>query len=282
MSARLALLRHASTGARSFACARPDASFGTFRRGGASTSEADDAPTTKAPSVAPGRISTLGFVAEAYAGDRPPMAWSSLPSAPIAFFTSRWHNVLGGARSIYSVSMATKQWGGTGFGIEGFKRSALALYAEAGEAIARGDKAFLASRFTPKAYASLLRDLDHMKRSGWRRVDWSIADPPGPDGAGGGAAPPSTSSDPDKAIGVAVVQGRLFRETDNDLVHTFVQFTVRLRTKQRFAAYGSKGDLRAGNPKETLLVTDHWVFESCIEGDAPYWRVASRLDHLKR
>ncbi len=64
-----------------------------------------------------------------------------------------------------------------------------------------------------------------------------------------------------------------------DDASAFAQLTVRLNSRQSFAAYDAKGRLLAGSPADTFPVTDLWVFEiSLRRGIANRWRLAARLD----
>jgi predicted lipid-binding transport protein (Tim44 family) len=58
-----------------------------------------------------------------------------------------------------------------------------------------------------------------------------------------------------------------------------VQLTLRIPSRQRFAAYDRKGHLAAGDPEADFSVEDHWVFERTLHKKDPSaaWRVAGRL-----
>ncbi len=69
----------------------------------------------------------------------------------------------------------------------------------------------------------------------------------------------------------------------------FSQFTVRIHSRQIYAAYDARGRVVAGDPDATLPVTDLWVFERSLSDnlsnrwpDLPHWPLTSSgLQHLR-
>jgi len=74
-------------------------------------------------------------------------------------------------------------------------------------------------------------------------------------------------------------RGNLLCRLAQDDASAFAQLTVRLRSRQTFAAYDARGKLLAGDPTAGFSVTDLWVFEMSLrKGIANRWRLAARLD----
>lgn len=84
---------------------------------------------------------------------------------------------------------------------------------------------------------------------------------------------------------VDYVRGRLVKTSQQSKI-SFVQFTMRIRTQQRFAAFSRQGVLLAGDPERELDVVDYWVFERRVHDNIQgqqmdvkdgAWRLAGRL-----
>lgn len=56
-----------------------------------------------------------------------------------------------------------------------------------------------------------------------------------------------------------------------------MQLTLRILSKQKFAAYDKRGKLVAGDPDKELLVEDYWVFEKPLLKTEAKWRLCGRL-----
>eukprot|EP00803_Ostreobium_quekettii_P001045 evm.model.scf_822.1 EVM.evm.TU.scf_822.1 scf_822:682-1044(+) len=102
------------------------------------------------------------------------------------------------------------------------------------------------------------REINHRQSGNWDRIDWSL----------------------DRSLTrVEVVQGRVIGNP-KDAANAFVQITVVVTSKQRFAAYDRKGALVAGNPEQAIDVRDAWVLERSLRKDGleAQWHLAGRLE----
>lgn len=64
-----------------------------------------------------------------------------------------------------------------------------------------------------------------------------------------------------------------------DETSAFAQITLRVRSRQRFAAFNAQSELVAGNADGDFPVQDVWVFERSLKQKDPLssWRIAGRL-----
>ena len=164
---------------------------------------------------------------------------------------------MGGVKSIYTIAKLRKNV--TGWSLPSFKEESLKIYEEACEALAKGDRTELRQLVTPAVFTDMKRQIKAREDGGWKRVHWELVKKP-------------TLKE------IEVVQGRLISIDPKDDNTGFAQLTARLKTRQKFAAYDSRGKLVAGSLDDDIAVDDFWVFERPLKQQtANRWRVAGRL-----
>lgn len=133
------------------------------------------------------------------------------------------------------------------------------MYQDICEHLASGDRTQLRHLVTPSVFSDIKRQLKQREDGGWSRVEWKMTEVP-----------------PIKQL--KVVHGRLIAISPKDDSTGFVQLTVRIPSKQQFAAYDRKGRLVAGGIDQEIAVEDFWVFEHPLrQQTSNRWRLAGRL-----
>eukprot|EP00887_Chlorella_sp_A99_P000779 scaffold5.g779.t1 len=184
-------------------------------------------------------------LAEPYKGDLPPLPLSSWFT--IAGWKERWRRALGGAKSMYTVAKCKKHV--PGWSLPSFKEESLRVVA-------------------PAVFADMKRQLKQREEGGWARVSWAMTQRPTLKQARRFRA----------RAQVEVVHGRLIALDPKDDSTGFAQLTVKMPSRQRFAAYGRGGRLVAGSEAADVPVVDHWVFEIPLRKQTNNrWRLAGRL-----
>ncbi|PSC75974.1 39S ribosomal mitochondrial [Micractinium conductrix] len=188
------------------------------------------------------------------------------PSQPVtAYFTiggwkQVWRRFLAHAKSLYTLAKTKKAI--PGFSKDQFKGEALTLYKQVCGLLAAGDKTELRQLVTPAVFSDVKRQLKQREDGGWARVHWEITQEP-------------------TARELTVMQGRLIMIDPKDDTTGFSQLTVRVPSKQRFAAFNAVGKLVAGSLEQEIDVEDYWVFEHSMKPAATNrWRLAGRLSIL--
>lgn len=188
------------------------------------------------------------------------------PRLPLtAYFTlSGWRELgrrfMGQFKSLYTLAKCKKAI--PGFERKAFKGEALALYREVCALLAAGDRSALRHLVTPAVFSDIKRQLKQREDGGWARVHWELTQEPTVDQ-------------------VMTVHGRLIMIDPKDDSTGFAQLTVRIPSKQRFAAFNRAGQLVGGSLDKELDVEDYWVFEHALKPSAANrWRLAGRLSIL--
>ena len=160
-------------------------------------------------------------------------------------------------KSIFTLSKCMT--GIPNFSLRSLKEELGVLYEKVNEASAKGNKRVMESNVTDKTYTLMKKEMIDRQKSGWKQIDWALQGP---------------------IQKIELVQGRVIQVAEEVL---FAQLTCKISSKQSLAAYDSKGKIVAGDPKEVLDVTEHWVFERGLgkklptNGQGIKWRVAARL-----
>jgi large subunit ribosomal protein L45 len=195
------------------------------------------------------------LLAEPYRGEPPRLPLSAWVTP--GGWRERWRRWVAGVKSLYAVSKCSRLI--PGWTLPGFKADALAVYQEACAALAAGDLTSLRQLATPAVFGDMKKQIKQREEGGWARVDWALPSPPA-------------------LKELEVVQGRMIAADPKDDATAFAQLTVRVRSRQRFAAYDRRGRLAAGSPAQEVEVDDCWVFERPLKPKGPArWRVAGRL-----
>lgn len=172
----------------------------------------------------------------------------------------RWSRWKDSWKSMYSMSKLKKNikyWD-----LRQFKVDALEAYIETNKALAKGDLSALRSLTTPAIFSDMKRQIKQRESSGWHAVEWNLIDKP-------------------DLYDVELVQVRFLAADQKDDETAFVQLTVRIPSKQTFAAFNKKGEIVSGGLQDDQVfeVVDHWVFEIPLSKKAQQkYRLAGRLN----
>lgn len=195
------------------------------------------------------------LLAEPYKGEPPRLPLISWFT--ISGWKERWRRALGGAKSLYTVSKCKKNV--PDFGLPAFKEEALQLYETICRMLAEGDRTGLRQLVAPSVFGDMKRQLKQREEGGWARVAWALTQRP-------------TLKE------MELCHARLIALDPKDDNTGFAQLTVRVPSRQRFAAYSRAGRLVAGSETEDVAVVDHWVFEIPLRKQSSNrWRLAGRL-----
>ena len=224
-------------------------------------------------------VRSPGLLADPYRGEDPPQPWADLVA--VAGWRERGRRWLKSLQSVYTLAKCTRDCKPS-FSLPAFKTEAGGLYEDVSRLIAEGDRTRLrhlvsstaqprrgaewgltqkqptAAKVTDKMYGMLKQELRHREKGGWARVEWDLAQRP-------------------DHQAIELVQGRLMQgDSSNDAI-AFAQLTCKIRSVQTFAAYDRAGKLVAGDARDAVDVTDHWVFERLLNDAGGKWLLAARL-----
>ncbi|BBN04008.1 large subunit ribosomal protein L45 [Marchantia polymorpha subsp. ruderalis] len=186
------------------------------------------------------------------------------PPPPPLPFLRRWFTKEGWARKKQSFmgmvktsyTIAKLRQKTKGYSQQKFYQEASDLYKQINVALAEGERTTLRHLVTDSVFSIMKNELKHREGSTWAKVDWEMVGP---------------------ISKMRTVQGRLIGVDKNNHDNAFVQLTVRITSKQKFAAYDKRGKLVAGDPDKELLVEDIWVFEKPLLLSEAKWRLCARL-----
>ncbi|KAL2636137.1 hypothetical protein R1flu_007616 [Riccia fluitans] len=186
------------------------------------------------------------------------------PPPPPLPFIRRWFTKEGWARRKQSFmgmiktsyTIAKLRQKTKGYSQQKFYQEVSDLYKQINSALAEGERTKLRHLVTDSVFSIMKNELKHRENSTWAKVDWEMVGP---------------------VTKLRTVQGRLIGVDKNNHDNAFVQLTVRINSKQKFAAYDKRGKLAAGDPEKELLVEDIWVFEKPLLLTEAKWRLCARL-----
>ena len=200
-------------------------------------------------------VRSPGLLADPYRGEDPPQPWADLVA--VAGWRERGRRWLKSLQSVYTLAKCTRDCKPS-FSLPAFKTEAGGLYEDVSRLIAEGDRTRLRHLVTDKMFGMLKQELRHREQGGWARVEWDLAQRP-------------------DHQAIELVQGRLMQgDSSNDAI-AFAQLTCKIRSVQTFAAYDRAGKLVAGDARDAVDVTDHWVFERLLNDAGGKWLLAARL-----
>eukprot|EP00850_Spirogloea_muscicola_P008257 SM000043S15885 [mRNA] locus=s43:709493:711221:- [translate_table: standard] len=123
-------------------------------------------------------------------------------------------------------------------------------------ALAAGDRTALRQLVTESYYTQLKRELKERDDAGWAKVKWELSGP---------------------LKSIKTLQARMIGVDRSNTDNAFVQLTLSIRSSQKCAAYGKRGQVVAGDKDQELDVKDVWVFEKPLLVKEERWRLAGRL-----
>eukprot|EP00850_Spirogloea_muscicola_P020786 SM000226S07427 [mRNA] locus=s226:111270:113315:- [translate_table: standard] len=174
----------------------------------------------------------------------------------------------------------------------GWRRKRERMMGGVNRALAAGDRTALRQLVTESFYTSLKRELKERDDAGWAKVKWELSGP---------------------LKSIKTLQARMIGVDRSNTDNAFVQLTLSIRSSQKCAAYGKRGQVVAGdmdqevsNPEDKLFdepstvaswppqaraaamtsmlgcdtqldVEDVWVFEKPLLVKEERWRLAGRL-----
>ncbi|KAF9607170.1 hypothetical protein IFM89_032392 [Coptis chinensis] len=154
-------------------------------------------------------------------------------------------------KSAYAINRLRK----SGYSKKKFYKEAVILYTEINILMANGDKKALRKVVTEQMYSALKNEIKY-RESMWSSIYWELVEP---------------------SVKIRTLRARMIGVDKNDLSKAFVQLTLEFITKQKFAAYNSKGALVAGDKEKEVLVNDIWVFEKSLFHQRAHWRLCGRI-----
>lgn len=182
------------------------------------------------------------------------------PREPISFWR-RWFTRSGWRRtkddiilelkSAYAIQKLRK----SGYSKRKFYNEAVQLYKEINTLMASGDRSSLRKAVTEHMYSALKNEIKY-RESKYSSIYWEMVGP---------------------VERIRTMRARLIGVDRQDLNKVFVQLTLEFLTKQKFAAYNSKGVIVAGDREKEVLVRDIWVFEKSLFHQASQWRLCGRI-----
>ncbi|KAL5701619.1 hypothetical protein ACHQM5_026937 [Ranunculus cassubicifolius] len=182
------------------------------------------------------------------------------PREPISFFR-RWFTRSGWKRtkedmilelkSAYAITKLRK----SGYSKKRFYTEAVQMYKEINTLMANGDKTSLRKVVTEHMFSALKNEIKY-RQSNWSSIYWEMVEP---------------------VKRIRTLRARMIGVDKHDLSKVFVQLTLEFLTKQKFAAYNTKGDIVAGDKEKEVLVRDIWVFEKSMFHKDAYWRLCGRI-----
>ncbi|KAK9866392.1 hypothetical protein WJX84_006034 [Apatococcus fuscideae] len=203
----------------------------------------------------PKHVLSPNIVVDPYRGDPPRQSLGSW------FTLSGWKERIrrwqGAGLNVFVISRCRKYI--PGWSLKGFKQEALELYEQTCLELARGNYDALRNMSTPRVSSELKSQLKQRTSGGWKRVHWEMVERP-------------------TLRQLQLLRARIGVMNQHDPQTWHVQLTVRLTSKQRFAAFDAKGALVAGSMTTDIPVVDYWVFERSLRTAASsQWRIAARL-----
>ena len=204
--------------------------------------------------IRPSMVSS-NVIAEPYKGPPAPLPLTALvtPSG----WRLRWSRWKDSFKSMYSLSRLKKHV--KGWHLKSFKMESLDVYKKTCQALAAGDISTLRHLTTPPIFSDMKKQIKQRRDGGWTRIEWKMVEDPA-------------------LYDLEMLHARLVSADPKDDSNGFVQLTVKLPTKQVFAAYDKSGRKVAGDETKEVQVVDHWVFEIPLSSKSQQrWRVAGRL-----
>ncbi|CAM6105102.1 unnamed protein product [Calypogeia fissa] len=209
-------------------------------------------PNTQKPVKLRLYMGSPGVIGEPYKKPLPP-----LPILRRWFTTEGWkrrkQSFMGMIKTAYTVAKLRQKT--KGYSQQRFYQEASDLYKQINVALAEGERTALRQLVTDNVFSIMKNELKHRENS-WAKVKWEMVGP---------------------INKIRTLQGRLIGVDKNNQDNAFVQLTLRILSKQRFAAYEKNGKLVAGDPDKELLVEDYWVFEKPLLLTEAKWRLCGRL-----
>lgn len=193
-----------------------------------------------------------GVIGEPYKKPPPP-----LPILRRWFTKEGWkrrkQSFMGMIKTSYTIAKLRQKT--KGYSQQRFYQEASDLYKQINVGLAEGERTTLRQLVTDNIFSVMKNELKHRENS-WAKVKWEMVGP---------------------INSIRTLQGRLIGVDKNNHDNAFVQLTLRILSKQKFAAYDKNGKLVAGDPDKELLVEDFWVFEKPLLLVEAKWRLCGRL-----
>ncbi|KAI8476367.1 MAG: hypothetical protein J3K34DRAFT_509794 [Monoraphidium minutum] len=232
------------------------------------------------------KINQVGFLVQPYKGAPPPLGAGFLFSKDGR--KRAWERI----QNFLSmgVAVATLMRSVPGFSSKGMKEMAAEMYTAVNRGLALGQLDALQDMVVPSEFKRMAHDRERWRKQRWDRIEWRLE----------GEL---------RLKDISVVHGRLLK-MHKDAQVAFVQITLKIPSRQRFAAYTRKGAAAAaasahaggagggggrqrwavvaGDPDEVIDVVDYWVVErklfdfnratkQKLDPPGARWRLAARL-----
>ncbi|XP_027367260.1 uncharacterized protein LOC113873362 [Abrus precatorius] len=195
-------------------------------------------------------ITSPGFIYEPYEPREKISFWKRW------FTRSGWrrtkNDIILELKSAYAIQKLRK----AGYSKTQFYKEVVNMYKEINTLIANGDKRSLRKSVTEKMFSALKNEIKQRETASWSQVYWEMVEP---------------------VVKIRTLRARLIGVDRKDLNKVFIQLTLEILAKQKFAAYDSKGSVVAGDKNKEVLVRDIWVFEKSMFHPGAYWRLCGRI-----
>ncbi|CAM6082832.1 unnamed protein product [Calypogeia fissa] len=209
-------------------------------------------PNTQKPVKLRLYMGSPGIIGEPYKKPSPPLPilrrWFTMEG-----WKRRKQSFMAMIKTAYTVAKLRQKT--KGYSQQRFYQEASDLYKQINVALAEGERTALRQLVTDNVFSIMKNELKHRENS-WAKVKWEMVGP---------------------INKIRTLQGRLIGVDKNNQDNAFVQLTLRILSKQKFAAYDKNGKLVAGDPDKELLVEDYWVFEKPLLLTEAKWRLCGRL-----